>query len=134
MIVGAWTVARPTFPKLASLRPAVAKGNTVLDEALALLHLQALGGLQSCIDILAGGRKALAEYPGVVGSLCCGASSMRSHDERRVADQHDSAKDRPGDGHVNDCLHEWIPCRGNQLGEFGMDLSLCARSQFADGI
>jgi hypothetical protein len=51
--VGAWTVARPTFPKLTSLRPAVAKGNTVLDEALALLHLQALRGLQSCIDILA---------------------------------------------------------------------------------
>jgi hypothetical protein len=29
----------------------------------------------------------------------------------------------PGNGHVNDCLHERIARRGHQLGEFGVDLS-----------
>ena len=67
---------------------------------------------------------------------CRGASSVRSHDERRITDQHDShdshdsAEDSPGNGHVNDCLHERITRRGHQLGEcgwtsrFARDLSL----------
>jgi hypothetical protein len=80
-----------TFPELASLGPAVAQGDTVLDEALPLLHLQALRSPQSSVDILPGARKTLAKYPCVVSGFCRGASSVQSYDERRIADQHDSA-------------------------------------------
>jgi hypothetical protein len=54
------------FPELVSVHPAIAEGDTILDEALPLLHLQALCGLQPCVDILAGAAKTLAEYRGVV--------------------------------------------------------------------
>ena len=64
-----------TFPELASLGPAVAQGDTVLDEALPLLHLQALRSPQSSVDILPGARKTLAKYPCVVSGFCRGASS-----------------------------------------------------------
>jgi hypothetical protein len=115
------------FPELASLRPAITEGDTILDEAFPLLHLQALRGLQPCVDILAGARKTLAKYRGVVSGFRRGASGVRSHDKRCVAHQHDAAKDRPGDADVNDSLHEGVACRGYQLGELGMDLALCAR-------
>ena len=122
------------FPELASLRPAITEGDTILDEALPSLHLQAFRGLQPCVDILAGARKTLAEYRGVVSGFRRGASGVRPHDKRCIADQHDAAKDRPGDGDVNDSLHEGVACRGYQLGELGMDLALCARPQISDNI
>ena len=43
--------------RISEPRPAITERDTIPDEALPSLHLQALRGLQPCVDILAGARK-----------------------------------------------------------------------------